>query len=102
MAYADGSYHLFYSANDWNSDAYVVGHAVCERPTGPCTKTSRPVLRSQGAMVSPGGQELFRDSAGKLRMAFHGYSESAVGYPHSRRLYLAGVEVSGDAVVITR
>ncbi len=102
MAYADGGYHLFYSANDWNSDAYAIGHAVCDRPTGPCTKTSRPVLGSQGALVSPGGQELYRDSTGALWMAFHAYTKPAVGYPNSRRLHLARVGVAGDAVLIIR
>ena len=38
MIAVDGEYHLFYSANRWDTEAYAVGHAVCESVAGPCVK----------------------------------------------------------------
>ena len=38
MLARDGTYHLFYSANWYESPSYAVGHATCMTPLGPCTK----------------------------------------------------------------
>jgi len=35
----DGRFHMFYSANDYGSDAYAVGHAIADHPLGPYTKS---------------------------------------------------------------
>jgi hypothetical protein len=96
------TYHLFYSGNDWNSRRYAIGHAVCETPLGPCRKTGNgPVFASTGTVVGPGGQELFLDAAGGVRLAYHAYTEPYVGYPASRRLHLATVSFAGRRAVIT-
>jgi hypothetical protein len=87
-----GKYYLFYSANNWNSAHYAIGVAVCQGPTGPCSEPSPgPILGAQPAFVSPGGPSLFTDAQGQLWMAFHAYLPSAVGFPHSRLLFLRKV-----------
>ena len=87
-----GHYYLFYSANDWNSASYAIGVAICQGPTGPCSKPlDHAILASQGPASGPGGPSLFTDSSGGLWMAFHAWSPSAVGYPHSRLLFLRQV-----------
>ena len=43
MIAVDGEYHLFYSANRWDTEAYAVGHAV-ESVAGPCVKDREPWL----------------------------------------------------------
>ena len=62
-----GRYYLFYSANNWNSSSYAIGVAVCQAPTGPCTKLlDHSIVVSQGvAMAGPGGPSLFTDTHGK-------------------------------------
>lgn len=100
MVEVDGAYHLFYSGNDWNSAAYAVGWAACETPGGPCRKGGGPVLASGGGLAGPGGQELFRDDDGRLRMAYHAWLASDVGYPNRRLLQLATVRFEGGRPVI--
>ncbi len=88
-----GQYYLFYSANNWNSASYAIGVAVCRGPTGPCSKPfDHSIVLSQGAAMSgPGGPSLFTDTQGGLWIAFHAWLPGAVGYPHSRLLFLRQV-----------
>jgi hypothetical protein len=80
-----GRYHLFYSANDWRTANYAVGHAVCEAPLGPCEKpTAQPWLASSDGAQGPGGPEVFRDSNG-LWMVVHAWVGGRVGYPDGAR-----------------
>jgi len=101
MVLEAGRYDLFYSANQWNGDHYAIGVAQCAGPTGPCTKPlDAPILASQSTLVSPGGPSLFTDTEGRLWIAFHAYLPSAVGYPHSRLLFLRTVTFSNGLPVV--
>jgi hypothetical protein len=56
---------------------------------------------SQGAaMAGPGGPSLFTDTTGKLWIAFHAWLPSAVGYPHSRLLFLRQVTFTDSLPVV--
>ena len=44
MVERNGKFHLFYSANAFDKAEYAVGHALCDHPTGPCTKSGDPIL----------------------------------------------------------
>jgi hypothetical protein len=80
-----GRYHLFYSANDWRTANYAVGHAVCQTPLGPCEKpTAKPWLASSDRAKGPGGPEVFRDQNG-LWMVVHAWVGGEVGYPDGAR-----------------
>ena len=97
-----GTYHLFYSANSWNSGSYGVGHAVCRSPAGPCTKSGTgPVLASSGRTVGPGGQEFFRDADGRTWASFHAWVEPDVGFPSLRRLHLRRLTLVGGRPRLT-
>lgn len=100
MVEADGAYQLFYSGNNWNSGDYAVGWATCDTPAGPCRKGAGPVLSTGGGLAGPGGQELFRDEDGRLRMAYHAWLEGEVGYPNRRLLQLATVRFEDGRPVI--
>lgn len=101
MIAAGGRYHLFYSAADWQTRSYSVGHAVCDGPAGPCCKTGTgPVLASDDRLAGPGGQEAFRSRDGTVWLAYHAYTEPHVGYPSSRTLHLARVRFDGDRAVV--
>ncbi len=75
-------YYLFYSGNDWSSDEYAVGYAICDSPTGPCRRPSaQPLIASHGTIAGPGGESPFLDTHGSFRMAYHAWTEDQVGYP---------------------
>lgn len=101
MVRVGGRYYLFYSGNNWSSRDYAVGYAVCAGPTGPCTKPSpSTVLGTTGTIAGPGGQEFFTDATGQLWMAYHAYTEPAVGYPNSRRLHLLRVALDPNGAPV--
>lgn len=90
------NYFLVYSAGSWSARTYTTAYATCTGPRGPCTKpTDGRILRSGSRLAGPGGAEVFHDSGGAPWVAFHAYSEPAVGYPSSRYLYVARLRVSG-------
>lgn len=81
MIFANGRYSLLYSANWYDGPDYAVGAAVCDGPAGPCHKPfNGPVLSKQGAVGGPGGQEFFRDAAGRVFAAYHGWTAPKSGY----------------------
>jgi hypothetical protein len=96
-----GRYFLFYSGNDWNSAHYAIGVASCSGPLGPCTRPSaQPILASGADFVGPGGASVFTDQSGGLWIAFHAWSLGAVGYPHSRDLFIRPLNLAGAVPVI--
>ncbi len=96
-----GRYFLFYSANNWNRANYAIGVATCTGPLGPCTKpSSQPILASSSTIKGPGGESVFSDTSGSYWMAFHAWTPGAVGYPHSRDLYLRRIDLSGAKPVL--
>ncbi|MCU4186089.1 glycoside hydrolase family 43 protein [Acidiferrimicrobium sp. IK] len=79
---AGGRYWLAYSAGWWESSGYAMGLAVGEGPLGPFTKLTarRPWVSSDRMAAGPGGQEVFADAAGGLRLAYHAWTPGQVGY----------------------
>ncbi len=122
LVHHDGTYHLFYSANRWESNGYAIGHATALSPVGPFTRSAgrawragqpwwwpvHRVLPDAAATrlpgtAGPGGQELFTDGDGRLWMAFHAWEPGRVGYRHGGRrgLHLAEVRFGGDGLPTT-
>jgi beta-xylosidase len=102
LVLADGTYFLFYSANWWNADRYAIGYATASSVLGPYTKvtTEGPWFASDANVAGPGGQELFTDATGQLRMAYHGWQPGQVGYPGgARSLRLASVSFTNGSPV---
>ncbi len=95
-----GVYHLFYSANWWESDGYGVGYAVGASVLGPYRKvtTRRAWFGSDAEVAGPGGQEFFTGPDGRWRMAYHGWTPGRVGYPNggARSLRIVAVDFDGD------
>lgn len=104
MVLVDGEYHLFYSANRWETADYAIGHAVCASVRGPCEKTTTgPWLAGQGDALGPGGPDVFTDVDGRHWLAYHAWAADSVGYPHgARRLHLRPLTFVGDAPGPTR
>ncbi len=102
MIEIDGTYHLFYSANRWDTADYAVGHAICASVTGPCTKDSEPWLSSQtlgssDGVLGPGGLEVV-DLAHPFAdlVLYHAWTGGAVGYETSVRALFAEPIVWAD------
>ena len=105
MIEVDGIWHLFYSANRWDTADYAVGHAVCETVTGPCVKDPEPWLASTDGTAGPGGLEVIElaDRPNDL-VVYHGWTGGEVGYPDGARALYARVIrwVDGQPVLVGR
>ena len=90
MIHVGGFYHLFYSGFRWETAKYANGHAICQSPLGPCTKTSKeqPWLGSQGQMAGPGGLDFVTAPDGTLLTYMHGWIAGKVGDAGGRKLWL--------------
>jgi predicted GH43/DUF377 family glycosyl hydrolase len=94
----NGSLVLFYSGARWTTDGYALGAARCDTPAGPCRKVPEPVLRSFGSIAGPGGADFVEPGDGSLWMLYSAFRSPHVGYPSSRLLRRAKVELTLDHV----
>ena len=96
----DGTYVLMYSANDYGSDAYAIGYATADSPTGPFTKSEEPLLTtdsSGGRYVGPGGQDVVTAPDGSDVLVFHSWDVAFI----ERGVYVAPLEwEDGKPVVV--
>jgi beta-xylosidase len=94
---ADDGYHLLYSAADYGSARYAIGHAYGPSPLGPFEKTRRgPLLASHRGVAGPGHSHAFRDAQGHWRLAYHAWHPGRVGYPRGwRRLLVSPFSLDG-------
>jgi hypothetical protein len=96
-----GRYFLFFSGNNWNGANYAIGVATCTGPVGPCKEpSSQPVLSSSSNLAGPGGESVFTDTSGSFWIAFHAWIPGAVGYPHSRDLFVRPLDLTGAVPVV--
>lgn len=104
MVLVGGEYHLFYSANRWETADYAIGHAICASVRGPCEKTAEgPWLGGHGDAVGPGGPDVFTDAQGDHWLAYHAWPADSVGYPNgARRLHLRPLGFVGGGPGHTR
>jgi beta-xylosidase len=97
MARVGTLYYLFYGANDWSSANAGIGYALCTSPIGPCVNSSAfgPWMGSHGLAVGPSGPDVFVDTAGSMRLAYHAWA-GAVGYANGgvRALWIDHVAFS--------
>ena len=92
MILIDGHHYLFFSGGDWQSDAYVVGYAICDGPQGPCTQPSKqPILGSYGNVAGPAGGTALTDGAGHWWLSYHAWTKGCTNYScgGKRKLYVA-------------
>ena len=76
----EGTYVLFYSANDYGSDAYAMGYATATAVTGPYTdRSEQPWVDSEGEATGPGGQAVI-DVDGEQWLVYHAWEAGEEGY----------------------
>jgi len=93
----DGEYVLFYSANDYASDAYAVGAATSASLRGPYVKQPDPVVSSSGARRGPGGQDVVATGHSDI-LVFHSWDENRL----YRGIMTAPLVWSADGVHVGR
>jgi len=72
----NGTYYLFYSANDFGGGGYRTAYATSTALTGPYTKATTELMttdRFQGDVVGPGGQDVVTERDGSASIVFHGW-----------------------------
>lgn len=81
-------YYLFFSANNYASERYAVGYALCDSPSGPCQDApENPILASLLAnppVIGPGHQTLLQLGE-QTWMIYHAWEVSLQGLRTDRR-----------------
>ncbi len=99
MIRAGGQFFLFYSGNKWQTDRYATGWAVCERPSGGCSKPpdNKLTFPDEDIAGTGGASAFFKDGGNQnLRLAYHAFDADAVGAGNTRRLHIATARVVGE------
>jgi beta-xylosidase len=97
----DGRYYMVYAANDYGSDKYATGYAVCAGPTGPCQDAAEnPILKSAPDLVGPGHQSVF-DFQGRTWIAYHAWRNNADARKRYRAMYISPLDWVNEKPVIT-
>jgi beta-xylosidase len=72
--FQDGTYYLFYSANDYAGPPYAVGYATSDALTGPYVDAEEnPIMETEGTAIGPGHQTIIADRDGDLWMVYHAW-----------------------------
>lgn len=96
----DGVFHMFYSANDYGSPDYAMGHATADAPDGEWVKNPEPVMRENEVAAGPGHCQLIQVD-GQWWMAYHAWVPGEVGDEVSgRQLWLSRVTFNGLEVEV--
>jgi beta-xylosidase len=99
-----GTYYLFYSANNYDSEFYAIGYATSKKLTGPYTDApENPIVSSASDKPitaqarGAGHQSIVQDDDGELWMAFHAFDNDAVGYANGgmRSMWLGKLTLDG-------
>jgi beta-xylosidase len=70
----EGTYYLFYSANDYAGPDYAVGYATSSSLTGPYQDAQEnPILATAGTAIGPGHQTIIADRDGDLWLVYHAW-----------------------------
>lgn len=91
LSYVDGSYYLFYDADDTNNERSAIAVARAATLMGPYMKANAPMLGSGGNWLGPGNGSSVRAHDGSWILAFNAWAK-AVG----------GAQQSGRQVLLTR
>jgi hypothetical protein len=95
MAFAGGSYYLFFSGGNYLSDYYPTGYVVCGGPSGPCDQdeASDPILNTNGGS---GGGSVFTHAAGNWWLSYQTWASPSCtnyGCEGQRFMYVAPISL---------
>lgn len=99
----EGTYFMFFSANDYNSLNYAVGYATADHVLGPYTDAvENPILTSHPPAAGPGGQAIVQGPHGALWMAYHAWDVHRIGAETGgrRAMWLDPLVFTGKKVAV--
>ena len=89
----EGRWLLLYSANDWDSDRYAMGYAVCSSPAGPCSEPGvGPLAASDARRLGPGAPAPIVGPTGHLHVGYQGWNPPYTSYPAYPQCLAGGTE----------
>jgi arabinan endo-1,5-alpha-L-arabinosidase len=91
----NGTYVLFYSANNFAGGYYATGYATSSSITGPYTKSKTPLMSTdlfRNTVIGPGGQDVVVMPDGSTKIVFHGW-DATYSY---RAMYVRDLNWSGN------
>jgi beta-xylosidase len=100
----DGTYYLFYSANDYGSSKYAIGYATSKQLEGPYKDApENPIVVSKGDAAGPGHETIVTAEDGELWMAYHAWDASLIGDSAGgrRAMWLDRLEFKDGKPVVT-
>jgi beta-xylosidase len=75
----EGTYYLFFSANDFGGPDYAVGYATAPDPLGPYEDAEEnPILTTEPGALGPGHQAIISDKDGELWMVYHAWDAALI------------------------
>ena len=85
----DDQLYLFYSGNAFDSAAYAVGYATCDRPLGPCAKApENPILSSSAVAEGPGHNSVV-ESDGRTWIVYHAWPPDFFASSDERTMWVS-------------
>jgi len=95
IAYAGGSYYLFFSGGNYLSNYYPTGYVVCAGPSGPCdpNEPADPILNTSGGS---GGGMVFTDGSGSWWISYQTWASpncTNYGCGGARNLYVSPISL---------
>lgn len=100
----NGTYYLFYSANDYRNIDYAVGYATSKSPFGPWKRYEHnPILsKAQTGMNGTGHGDFFVDKAGRLSYVFHTHESNAIVGRRKTAIISAKFTKNGNGVEVLK
>lgn len=91
----NGTYYLFYSANDFYGGGYRTAYATSPTLLGPYTKPATELMTTDlfhGDVIGPGGQDIITNRDGSESIVFHGWDPT---YSY-RAMYVSDLTWTAD------
>ncbi|WMJ85860.1 glycoside hydrolase family 43 protein [Anaerocolumna sp. MB42-C2] len=95
----DGTYYLFYSANDFRNPDYAVGYATSKSPLGPWDKREGPIIsRDNIGENGTGHGDIVAGKDKQLYYVLHTHSNNVTATPRKTAIVKLNYELQKDGV----
>jgi beta-xylosidase len=94
----EGTFYLFFSANDFGGPDYAVGYATADDPLGPYEDADEnPILTTVPGALGPGHQAIIDDDEEETWMVYHAWDPGLI----YRQVWIDRLVFEGDRPVVT-
>jgi beta-xylosidase len=93
----EGTFYLFFSANDFGGPDYAVGYATARDSLGPYVDAEEnPILTTVPGALGPGHQAIVSDDDGEMWMVYHAWDAGLI----YRQVWIDRLVFEGDRPVV--